>query len=451
MPHTIQPEWSGPHTPQNGSNPNGNHPDSRPIKVLHVVNDLAIGGSEMMLYKLLSRVSREKFAPTVISLDGVGKVGERIRQLGIPVHAMSMKPSLLLPFFLLRLIRTARRVNPDLIQGWMYHGNVAAQLAGMFVRRPVLVFWNIRQSLYSLADEKPATAKVIKLGARLSKWPARILNNSSKSVLQHGAIGYETNSTVVIPNGFDTDLFTPSAEACRSVRSELGVSHDTFLIGLIGRYHPLKDHRTFLQAAALLLKNYPDAQFVLAGKQIDWNNEALRGQVQQLGMVERVHLLGERLDMPRLTAALDVATSSSCEEGFPNVIGEAMSCGVPCVVTDVSDLPWIVGDTGRVVSRRDPAALAEAWRELIELSPPARAALGVAARSRVTEWFSLNSVVEQYEALYENSLQRETSPGIARNYVFQPIADSSSRKYSNGPIVNSEDYSISDNRVRSAR
>jgi glycosyltransferase involved in cell wall biosynthesis len=318
---------------------------------------------------------------------------------------MGMKPSLLRPRTLVRLVSTARRLKPDLIQGWMYHGNLAAQLAAMFTVRPVSVFWNIRQSLYSLDYEKPGTAKVIKLGARLSHWPAKTLNNSRTSVAQHSVIGYETSSTVVIPNGFDTELFAPSEQARHSVRSELGVAHDTFLIGLIARYHPMKDHGTFLHAAALLLKEFPDSQFVLAGKDVNWNNEFLRSLIQDLGMVERVHLLGERLDMPRLTAALDIASlSSAYEEGFPNVIGEAMACGVPCVVSDVSDSPWIVGDSGRVVPPRNPEALARSWKDLIELGLEGRKALGETARSRVIECFSLISVVEQYESLYESAV-----------------------------------------------
>jgi glycosyltransferase involved in cell wall biosynthesis len=372
---------------------------------LHVINDLAIGGSEMMLCKLLSRTDRKRFESAVISLDGIGTLGDRIRQLGIPVYEMGMKPSLVRPRTLVRLVRTARRLKPDLIQGWMYHGNLAAQLAAMFTVRPVSVFWNIRQSLYSLDYEKPGTAKVIKLGARLSHWPAKTLNNSRTSVAQHSVIGYETSSTVVIPNGFDTELFAPSEEARHSVRGELGVAHDTFLIGLIARYHPMKDHGTFLRAAALLLKEYPDSQFVLAGKDVNWNNEFLRSLIQDLGMVERVHLLGERLDMPRLTAALDIASlSSAYEEGFPNIIGEAMACGVPCVVSDVSDSPWIVGDSGRVVPPRNPEALARSWKDLIELGLEGRKALGETARSRVIECFSLISVVEQYERLYESAV-----------------------------------------------
>src|SRR6266581_4446138 len=156
------------------SNGNGRRPEFGPIRILHIINDLAIGGSEMMLYKLLSRTNRKKFDSAVISLDGVGKLSDRIRQLGVPVYEMGMKPSALRPLSLLRLIRSARRIKPDLIQGWMYHGNLAAQFAAILAPRPVSVFWNIRQSLYSLDYEKPATAKAIKLGASLSHWPAKI-------------------------------------------------------------------------------------------------------------------------------------------------------------------------------------------------------------------------------------------------------------------------------------
>ena len=392
-------------------NGNGHRRILRPIRVLHIINDLAIGGSEMMLFKLLSRTNREKFEPTVISLDGYGKLGERIDQLGIPVHAMGMRPSAFRPMPLLRLAMMARRIKPDLIQGWMYHGNLAAEFARRFVPQGVSVFWNIRQSLYSLDHEKKTTARVIKAGAFLSKWPTTILNNSSKSVEQHRAIGYQGN-TIVIPNGFDTEAFAPSERARSDIRAELGVPSDTFLIGLIGRFHPLKDHSTFLRGGALFLKNYPDAQFVLAGKHVDWNNTSLRTQIQDLGMVERVHLLGERADTPQVTAALDVATSSSSEEGFPNVIGEAMSCGLPCVVTDVSDLPWIIGDSGRVVPSQNPEALAQAWTELFQMGRQGRLALGGAARARVTELFSLSSVAEQYESLYEDAVAELA--GVAR-------------------------------------
>jgi glycosyltransferase involved in cell wall biosynthesis len=381
----------------------------RPVRVLHIINDLSIGGAEMTLYKLLSQTDREKFKATVVSLNGIGKLGDRIRQLGIRVEAVGMKPSGPRLLSLLRLARAARRINPDLIQGWMYHGNLAAQFAGLFVPHPVCILWNIRQSLYSLADEKPATAKVIKLGARLSNWPSRILNNSQKSVNQHAAIGYETSRTVVIPNGFETESFVPSEESRLSVRSELGIPVNTILVGRVGRYHHTKDHPTFLRAAAKLHADYPDTQFLLAGRDVDWNNGELRTLVQDLGLVERVHLLGERLDMPRLTAALDIAASTSHAEGFPNVIGEAMSCAVPCVVTDVGDSAWLVGNTGGTVPPQDPEALAAAWKTVIELGREGRQEIGAAARARVVRCYSLNSVVQQYESLYQTVLAETTA------------------------------------------
>jgi glycosyltransferase involved in cell wall biosynthesis len=386
--------------PSAAPNGNGSSPH-RPLKVLHIINDLSIGGAEMTLFKLLSRSDREKFTPSVISLNGVGRLGDRIKELGIEVEAVGMKAKGLRSRALLRLAVLVRKSRPDLIQGWMYHGNLAAQFARLFAPRSVAVLWNIRQSLYALGDEKPATARAIQLGARLSKFPARILNNSQKSVSQHAAIGYATDRTVVIPNGFETESFIPSEESRSKVRAELGIPAEAILVGRIGRYHPTKDHPTFLKAAALLLKDYPDIQFLLAGKDVDWNNRDLRTLIQDLGLVERVHLLGERLDMPRLTAALDIATSSSQAEGFPNVIGEAMSCAVPCVVTDVGDSLWLIGDAGRAIPPQHAAALSDAWQSVIELGREGRCELGAAARSRVTRLYSLASVVDQYEILYQ--------------------------------------------------
>ncbi len=397
------PENGGGHILQHGAGP---------VRIFHIINDLSIGGTEMMLYKLLSRMDRERFDSTVISLVDRGELRNQIEALGISVHTTRMKPGLPTPASIWRLIHLVRKLKPRVIQGWMAQGSLTAQLAGVFASERASVLWNIRHSPYSLEHEKLATAAAIKLCARLSHWPAKILLNSRSGALQHEADGYRTAKTQVIPNGFDTELFAPSKEARASVRVELGVAESITLIGLVGRYHPLKDHRNFINAARLLLQDYPDVQFMLCGKRVDWTNHALCELIHELGISERVHLLGERQDMPRLTAALDIASSSSYSEGFPNVIGEAMSCAVPCVVTDVSDMPWIVGDTGRVVPARNPEALAGAWKELLALGAEGRKALGLAARSRVVEVFSLQSVVAQYESLYESV--------VAENTVVQP-------------------------------
>ena len=376
------------------------------MKIVYIITDLSTGGAQMMLYKLLSGLNRERFTPVVVSLMDRGTIGDRIQSLSIPVYSIGMTSGKPTSASIWRCVRTVRQLQPDLIQGWMYHANLAAQLASVFLPKSVPVLWSIRQSLYSLNYEKAGTAAVIKLCAKISNMPKHIIYNSQTSAHHHEKVGYRPNKTVVIPNGFDTQMFAPSREAVNSVRLELGIPINTIVIGLIGRYDPMKDHANFLQAAALLLKKYPEltVQFVLAGSGVDGNNPFLCGLVQELELLTQIHLLGERQDIPRLTAALDIASCSSYAEAFPNVIGEAMACGVPCAVTDVGDAAWIVGNTGRVVPPRNPEALANAWKELIDLGAEGREFLGKAARLRISECFSIDSVVAKYESLYESAI-----------------------------------------------
>lgn len=376
------------------------------MKIAYIVTGLYTGGAEIMLYNLLSKINRERFDPVVVSLMDRGTWGDRLEALGIPLYTMRMKPGMPpTPDLIWRLINLLRRLQPDLIQGWMYHGNLASQVASWFCPRKPPVFWSIHHSINSLSSEKKTTIAIIKSGTQLSKFVKSIIFVSQTSKIQHEKLGYYSQNSCVIPNGFDTSLFIPSVEAKLTVRKELGLPENTNLIGLIGRYHPMKDHANFLQAAALLTKNHPNLDFILAGREVEKENQILAQIIQELGISDRVHLLGERRDIPRLMAALDIASSSSAYgEAFPLAVGEAMSCGVPCVVTDVGDSGWIVGDSGTVVSPKNPVALANAWKELIALGAEGREALGKAARERIIECFALESVVTQYENLYENAL-----------------------------------------------
>lgn len=372
------------------------------ILICHLITGLTTGGAEMMLYKLLSGVNRERFNPIVVSLMDGGTLGDHIQTLDVPVYQIGMHPGKSTALAIWRLVNTISKIKPDIIQGWMYHGNLAANIATAFSFQDVPIVWNIRQAIYSLNYEKKGTAAIIQLLAYLSASPAKILYNSKISADQHQSLGYRSNKTLIIPNGFDTDLLKPSTEVRSLIRTELGLDNNTVLIGRIGRFHIMKDHANFLNSAAILLKTHPNIHFLLAGNNLDHNNEAITSLIQDLGLDNSVHLLGERKDIPQITAALDIACSSSFAEAFPNIIGEAMSCGVPCVATDVGDSAWIVGDTGKVVPPKNPQLLADAFQELIDLGTQGREILGKAARERVINLFSLDSVVHQYESLYEN-------------------------------------------------
>jgi glycosyltransferase involved in cell wall biosynthesis len=376
---------------------------SRPTRQLHVITALETGGAEMMLYKLLENMDRRRFEPSVICLGSYGSLGSRIEALGIPVRVAGISATSPSLRSFGRICRWAHDLRPDLIQGWMYHGNAAALLAKFLSARSAPVLWSIHHSVYHLADEKPRTARFIRLSAIVSRRALRIIYVSRVSADQHEALGFAADRTVVIPNGFDCDVFIPSRHARSALRKQLNVSEDTVLIGLIGRFHPMKDHASFFQAAGMISEANQAIQFVLAGKGVDWKNPAIVDLVRRFRLNGRVHLLGERDNVPELTAGLDIATSSSFSESFPLVIGEAMACGVPCVVTDVGYSKSIVGETGVTVPPRDPVALANGWAKLIDAGPANLKRLGGAARQRIMDNFSLDLVVRQYEALYEEA------------------------------------------------
>lgn len=375
-------------------------------KIMFVTTGLGTGGAEKMLFSLLSQIDRDKLDPVVISLIPGGAIADRLLDLKIPVHSIGLKaggiPSIKQ---LIKLRNYIREIQPDIIQGWMYHGNLTASLSRRLLGRKVPLFWSIHHSIKSLSAERLVLRNIIKIGAKFAPGCQRVIFVSQASQSQHERIGYPSQNSCIIPNGFNLETFVYSPECKQQLRQELGLGNDAILIGNFARHHPMKDRENLFKAAALILQKYQNLHFVLAGTDVSNNNPELTNLIEELGIGNRVHLLGERQDMARLTAALDIATlSSAYGEAFPLVVGEAMSCQVPCVVTDVGDSVEIVSDTGKVVPPKDPQALAAAWQELIDLGKEGREKLGIAARNRVIDRFSLDKIVDLYQQLWIQSL-----------------------------------------------
>jgi glycosyltransferase involved in cell wall biosynthesis len=377
-----------------------------PRSIAHVITGLETGGAETMLFKLLTATNRERWAPAVVSLRDRGTLGDRIDALDVPVATVDMRGSLPGPRALWRLRRSVTTFAPEIIQGWMYHGNVAA-LAGSVLRRGRLpLVWCIRSLVFDYASERRFTAWVVRLGALLSHRAVRIVYNSQSSLRQHTELGFAVSGAIVIPNGFDIHQFAPSPEARAAFRQRLGLDERTVLIGRIGRYHRVKDFPGFLEAAAQLAAQRTDVHFVLAGPGVDHENPELGREVARRGLADKVHLVGEVTPISGLMVALDILCSSSAYgESFPNVLGEAMACGVPCVTTDIGDSAWILGSAGLVVPARDPSALMAACRTLVDAGPEGRRQMGSAGRTRIVRDFSLPGVASQYEALYDELLR----------------------------------------------
>jgi glycosyltransferase involved in cell wall biosynthesis len=378
-------------------------------KVVHVITGLSTGGAEGMLYKLLTGLDSSRFASEVVSLTDIGAIGMRIRDLGIRVSALGMRRGAPNPVALLRLVKVLRRDRPDLMQTWMYHadliGGIAAKLAG-----DIPVIWGVRQSDFDPATSRPTTMLTARVCARLSaKVPRAILCCSEAASRIHAALGYQLVKLRVIPNGFDLANFEPDAGKRMALREKIGVRKDVPLVGLVARFDPMKDHRTFIEAAARVNKFIPDVRFVMYGEEITPHNKTVMSWIQSKGLEEACSLLGRHDNMAEVYPALDMLVlSSAYGEGFPNVLGEAMASGVPCIATDVGDSARIIGDTGVVVPPRDPQALADAIRRIVDMGNAKRFELGAAARRRVAQEFSLESVVKRYANLYEEVLNFRT-------------------------------------------
>jgi glycosyltransferase involved in cell wall biosynthesis len=367
------------------------------MKTIHVITSLGAGGAEAMLHKLLEARPGTARDVVVVSLTDVGPTGARIQALGIPVFALMMTPGRPSPAGVARLIRLLRRERPQLVQTWMYHADLLGGLAARALGIPVI--WGVRHGDLKPGDN-PLTRLTRRICAQLS-WsvPKAIVCCSESSIRIHVRAGYAPERFVYIPNGFDLARFRPDPGARAALRQELGIPLDSPTVGLVARFHPHKDHATFLSAASMILRQRSSAHFVLCGEGADWGNTELAGLIDRGGVRPAFHLLGRRDHLESVYPAFDVAGLSSVTESFPNVIGEAMACGIPCVATDCGDVREVIGTTGRVVPVRDPAALAGAILEMLALDRGAVEELGAAARSRVTGTYDIEAVANRFAKL----------------------------------------------------
>lgn len=378
------------------------------IHIVHVITTLATGGAEMMLYKVLRNLDYSTFRCSVIVLSQGGKIQRLIQDLGVEVHTPRFRSVLSFPFAFHNLVKILRKLNPDIIQGWLNHGNVLSQLSAPFLKYKVPICWNVRQSLSSISHYKKwHTRLFIRLGSLLSGSAKLIIYNSLTGRAQHENFGFCPDRATYIPNGFDLSDFQPAWGAKEKFRSSIGLPVDAFLIGLIARDRPMKDHETFLAAAAELSKLRPEVRFVLAGGGMSYDNHRIASLIEKHAIAPVVHLLGEFDSARHIIPGLDIVTlTSAWGEGFPNVVGEAMACGVPCVVTDVGDCARILGSAGKLFQPRDIQGLIAGWEYYLNMDQLSLKALAVASRRKIEEQYSINLVTKQYEKVYSDLVTR---------------------------------------------
>jgi len=369
--------------------------EGRRCRIAHVITDLDIGGAERMLVRLAGELSGSA-SQLVVSLCAPGAFAVDLGRLAIPMVSLGLPRGRMHPRAVTRAVGTLRRFRPDILQSWMYHADLLATLVWPLVGRPPLA-WNLRCADMELEHYARTTRWVRSVLARLSGVPAVVVCNSEASRRAHEVYGYRPRRWQVIGNGYDTARFRPRASAREDLRARLGMTPASRLVGMIARVDPAKDHDTLLDAVRQVCNRHPDVTFLLVGSDVP----SLANAVRVRGLHTRVILEDARDDIAELTAGLDLCVlSSAFGESFPNFIGEAMACGVPCVCTDVGDVRELLAEVGLVVPRRDPTVLAEALCEALAWTPAERARRGAAARARIERRYALPVIAARYRALY---------------------------------------------------
>jgi glycosyltransferase involved in cell wall biosynthesis len=364
------------------------------IKVVFLLRSLTMGGSQRQLIGLASRLDPSRFEIVVLSLYGGGAFAKQLQATGLTTISLGKKGRWDLFGSGAHLVALTRRIAPDIVHSFSPVTNVLAALLKRTLPRTRIV-WGIRGSNVAGRQLDWLEKLNLKLQTRLSSWPDLIIFNSYAGKEYHLRNGMSADKVLVIANGIDTDRFKPDSRLRAGQRAHWQVNEDSPLVGIVGRIASVKDHPTFLKAAALWAHSAPEVRFVCIGDGEEDYVHKLRKLGCDLGIQSKIIWTGPILEeMPSAYAGLDICCNSSKTEGSSNSIAEAMACGVPCVVTDVGDSRHIVSDYGVVVAPGDADALAAGLSRMGQLiidQPEIR----MRARERIQAKFSLDSLVQR--------------------------------------------------------
>ena len=370
------------------------------MRILHIIVDLNVGGAEHMLKRLIESNPASLHETVVVSLTSLGVIGESLRARGVCVHTLGLRSAFGIPLVLWRLVRLIRATRPDIVQSWLYHadllGGLAARLAGSC---PVV--WNIRstaipQGAFSL------TYWIIRLCAICSYFiPDRIICCANSAKTAHIKLRDASHKMTVIPNGYDFSAFELHSDSRAKARREVGFDDGDIVIGVVGRFDPLKDFHNFVTAASYMAATRGDVKFLMVGRENEWTNATLCSWIEKAGLVKSFSLIGQQIDVVYYLSVMDVFCLSSVNEAFPNVVVEAMAIGLPCVVTQAGDAADILGDDDFVVPIKDSVSLADALLRMCDLERIDCRMLAEKNAKKVREEYGIEKIRKKYEEVYD--------------------------------------------------
>lgn len=368
-------------------------------KIVHVIMSLNIGGAELMLKRLvLHSHQKEQFEHIVITLTDLGVMGPELQNRGIMVHTLGMKSMSTVPLIFLKLQRLLKKIQPDVVQTWMYHSDLLGGLAAKSLGIEKII-WGVRTTDVSQGPSK-LTVHLSKVCAKLSYYiPNTIVCAAHVSKDYHVGIGYDESKMNVIPNGFDVDSIIATDEDRQEVRKQNNLTPDDIVIGSVGRFNRVKNQKLFIDMAAKIVKTMPDIKFMIVGRDNNKENEELMSWISSYSLQNNFRLLGQSNEVPKCLKAMDVFCLHSKTEGFPNVLVEAMAIGLPCVTTDVGDAKHIINSLGLVVAKGKADKLAKAIEKTISSMLEDKSKLEdlrIKSRNYIDGAFSMDRVYVSY-------------------------------------------------------
>jgi glycosyltransferase involved in cell wall biosynthesis len=384
------------------------------VKILFLARDLVIGGSQRQLALLATGLARRGHEVAVVVLYAGGALEALLAGSGVRLLSLgkSSRWHAIAPLRQLRRLFLSER--PRVVYAFLPAQTTLAALL-LPSRLDTKLVFGLRAAGMQPEHYDTLSALTYRSEAWLAHRADLIIANARAVRTNAIRRGLPADRIAVVPNGIDTEIMRPDIAAGGALRRAWGLSDDAFVIGCVARLEPMKDHATLLGAAASFARENADTRFVCVGD--GPLREEIKQRADSLGLADRILWVGELAEMRAAYNAFDLATlSSAFGEGFPNVIGEAMACGIPVAATDIGDARLIVGGLGEVVPPRNPDLLCAAWRRL-RARRAQEPALGEAGRGAIVANYGLETMVRRTEDILTRLAAERPAPEIAREFA----------------------------------
>lgn len=369
--------------------------------IFHIISGLGDGGAEGILYRLCLNDTDNQHV--VVSMMGPGKYGKLLENNNITVHCLSMSSGRLTLSGLMQLFSLIKKYRPQVVQTWMYHADLIGGFVSILCGIKCIV-WNIRHCAVDSFGSKFSTRVTVKACAFFSHYiPCQIVCCAQSALASHVGIGYAKEKMRIVQNGYELDDFSYNPLSAALIRQEFDLPNNHLILGMVGRYHKLKDHSNLLSALSIVRKYNQNFTVLLVGAGLAIDNISLVAEIDRYGLLSNIKLLGQRSDIPAIMSSLDLHILSSSSEAFPNVLAEAMACGVPCISTNVGDAAYIIGDTGWIVPPRDSIALAGAIVSAVNelTNQEGWHSRKVESRRRIVDNFDIKKMISSYHKVWD--------------------------------------------------